>query len=132
MDKMAKWELSDKEKDAIINYLIEEKYINEERFALFYARDKHRFQQWGKKKIALMLRSKGIGEREIEIAISNIEEEDYEEQIFELLNKKFTQIKYETLYEATGKLFRYGTSRGFESDLVLKTCERIINEHSKR
>lgn len=129
---MAKWELTKEEKEEIIHYLIQEKYINEERYAEFYAKDKHRFQQWGKNKIGMMLRSKEISEENICNALSLIESDDYEERLYKLLESKLKKIKYESLYDAKGKLFRYGCSKGFESELVLKTCDKIINESLKK
>ena len=70
IEKMAKWELTKEEKEEIIHYLIQEKYIDERRYAEFYAKDKHRFQQWGKNKIGMMLRAKEISEENIHNAIS--------------------------------------------------------------
>lgn len=127
-DKLSKWELSEKEKDEIINYLIQEKFIDEERYTLFYVKDKHRFQHWGKNKIAMMLQAKGIKKNIIEDALSNIEEIDYNEQLYTLLRNKFRQLKFNSLYEAKGKLYRFGCSRGFESDIVIKISEKVINE----
>lgn len=132
IEKMAKWELTKEEKEEIIHYLIQEKYIDERRYAEFYAKDKHRFQQWGKNKIGMMLRAKEISEENIRNALSLIESDDYEEQLYELLESKFKKIKYESLYDAKGKLFRYGCSKGFESELVLKTCDKIINGSLKK
>ena len=128
MDKLSKWDLSDSDKEKIVNYLIQEKFIDEERYANFYAKDKHRFQQWGKNKIAMMLRSKGIDDNLIRNALSFIEIEDYEDQLYLLLNNKLKKIKFESLYDAKGKLFRYGTSKGFESELVLKISDKVIKE----
>ena len=77
----------------------------------------------------------------------NLFGEDYEQmkaEVFKLLKIKYAlivvnedpleikKIKYESLYDAKGKLFRYGCSKGFESELVLKTCDKIINESLKK
>lgn len=129
---MANWELTKEEKEEIIHYLIQEKYIDERRYAEFYTKDKLRFQQWGKNKIGMMLRAKDISEENIRNALSIIESDDYEEQLYELLESKFKKIKYESLYDAKGKLFRYGCSKGFESELVLKTSDKVINESLKK
>ena len=91
---MAKWELTKEEKEEIIHYLIQEKYIDERRYAEFYAKDKHRFQQWGKNKIGMMLRAKEISEENIRNALSLIESDDYEERLYKLLESKLKKIKY--------------------------------------
>ena len=80
----------------------------------------------------MMLRAKEISEENIRNALSLIESDDYEERLYKLLESKFKKIKYESLYDAKGKLFRYGCSKGFESELVLKTCDKIINESLKK
>lgn len=124
--KLTAWQLSTENIDKIIFYLKTEKYLNEMRFAEFFARDKHRFAKWGKTKIVFTLKNKGISSEVIQTVIKNIDFGDYSEQLKTLLSTKFKNIKYKDKYDAKAKLYRFGISRGFESELVLKTIEQVI------
>jgi len=124
--KLTEWQLPIENMEKVIAYLKEEKYLNEMRFAEFFVRDKHRFGKWGKTKIIFALKSKGISPDMIDEAIKNIDFEDYEEQLKSLLASKFKSIKYKDKYDAKAKLYRFGMSRGFENELVLKTIDAII------
>ena len=80
-EKLASWGATDEEVEAIIEYLVEERYIDNQRYANSYAKDKFRFNHWGKYKISMMLRSKDIDSDTIEEAINQIEEEEYLEKL---------------------------------------------------
>ena len=67
-EKLKLWGLSPEEAVLVIENLIAEKYIDDERFARAYAKDKFKFNRWGKQKIAYMLRSKNIPAEIIELA----------------------------------------------------------------
>ena len=97
------------------------------RFARFFAQDKHRFAKWGKSKIIFMLKNRGISSETIHEAVKNINFEDYSEQLKSLLASKFKSIKYKNLYDAKAKLYRFGMSKGFENELVLKTIDEVLN-----
>ena len=125
--KLIAWQLPIEDIEKIIAYLKEEKYLNEMRFAEFFARDKHRFGKWGKTKIIFALKSKGISPGVIDEAIKNIDFGDYSEQLNSLLAAKFKSIKYKDKCDAKVKLYRFGISRGFENELVLKAIEEILS-----
>ncbi len=124
--KLVMWQLSVENIEKIIASLKAEKYLDEMRFAGFFARDKHRFSKWGKTKIIFALKNKGISSGAIDEAIKSIDFEDYSEQLKSLLSSKFKNIKYKDTYDAKTKLYRFGVSRGFESELILRTIELII------
>ena len=125
--KLTEWKLSIENREKIITFLKEEKYLDEMRFARFFAQDKHRFGKWGKSKIIFALKNKGISPEVIDEAIKNIDFENYSEQLKSLLASKFKSIKYKNLYDAKAKLYRFGMSRGFENELVLKVIDNIID-----
>ena len=127
-EKLSEWQLSIENTEKIIAYLKEEKYLDEMRFARFFAQDKHRFAKWGKSKIIFMLKNKGVSSEAIEEAVKNIDFEDYSEQLKSLLTSKYKSIKYKNLYDAKAKLYRFGMSKGFESELVLRTIDEILNK----
>jgi release factor glutamine methyltransferase len=125
-EKLVEWQLSIENIEKIIAYLKKEKYLDEMRFARFFAEDKHRFSKWGKSKIIFMLKNKGISSETINEAVKNIDSENYSEQLKSLLTSKLKSIKYKNLYDAKAKLYRFGMSRGFENELVLKTIDEIL------
>ena len=124
-EKLLVWGSSNEETEEIIAYLVEERYIDNQRYANSYTRDKFRFNHWGKYKISMMLRSKDIDKDTIEEAISQIEEEEYLEKLEQILKDKLRSLKYSSEYEKKGKLFKFAQSRGFESSAISKVIELL-------
>lgn len=129
-DKLKNWNINESDSEWVILKLNKEKFIDDKRFALFFARDKHRFAQWGRKKIELHLLQKKINPTFIDSALSEIPDLDCEEQLKMLLLQKIKTTKYKTIYELKGKLFRFALGRGFESDLALR-CINVVMEKNK-
>lgn len=117
-EKLKLWGLSPKEAVLVIENLIAEKYIDDERFARAYAKDKFKFNRWGKQKIAYMLRSKNIPAEIIELAFEEIEDENYTDKLRILLADKTKSIKAKDNYDLRNKLMRFALGRGFESAQV--------------
>ena len=124
-EKLLIWGGTSEETDEIIAYLIEERYIDNQRYANSYAKDKFRFNHWGKYKISMMLRSKGIESETIEEALDQIDEEEYLEKLQQILRDKLRSLKYSSEYEKKGKLFKFAQSRGFESGAISKVIDSI-------
>ena len=124
-EKLLTWGGTSEEADEIIAYLIEERYIDNQRYANSYTKDKFRFNHWGKYKIGMMLRSKDIGNEEIEMALGLIDEEEYLEKLQQMLKDKVRSLKYSSEYEKKGKLFKFAQSRGFESSAISKVIDTI-------
>lgn len=123
--KLSAWGASDSERDKVIDRMIEENFIDEKRYCAFFVKDKFRFNKWGRKKIAYSLKSKGLDRYLIEDALVLIDEEDYDELLFELLKSKLRGLKYESEYEKQGKLFRFAQSRGFENKFIERAIRKI-------
>ena len=124
-EKLLVWGGSNEETEEIIAYLVEERYIDNQRYANSYTRDKFRFNHWGKYKISMMLRSKDIDNDIIEEAMSQIEEEEYLEKLQQILKDKLRSLKYSSEYEKKGKLFKFAQSRGFESSAISKVIDSL-------
>src|SRR3954463_14176962 len=77
------------EHDEIISTLIEEDYLNEERFARAFAGGKFRMKDWGRKKIYYALKENKVSEYNIKKAIKEIDEEDYKATLKDLAEKKY-------------------------------------------
>ena len=124
-EKLLAWGGSNEEVNEIIAYLIEERYIDNQRYANSYTKDKFRFNHWGKYKISMMLRSKDIGNEIIEEALEQIDDEAYLEKLQQILKDKLRSLKYSSEYEKKGKLFKFAQSRGFESGAISKVIDSI-------
>ena len=127
--KLKSWNISNDNVDKIIDELIAQKFIDEERFTAYYIRDKFRFNRWGKVKIRYMLSGKGIPATMINTAIEEeISEESYLETLSQLLSDKQRSIKSDSEFETKAKLIRFAQSRGFEYDAINKALSTI--EHN--
>ncbi|MFC5283041.1 regulatory protein RecX [Pedobacter alpinus] len=106
------------ELENIIIELIENNYLNEERFALAYAQGKLRIKSWGRNKISQGLKFKQVSGPLIKKALKSLDQDEYLEILKSLIEKKRPTIKEKKDYQITYKLGQYAISRGFESDLV--------------
>ena len=116
--KLSNWQLNEDDAQHIIDTLIDEKFIDENRFADSFVRDKFRFNHWGKIKITYQLKAKGISSSHIVIALEQIDNEEYSNTLTELLSQKNKSIKAETGYERKAKLVRFAQGRGFEYEII--------------
>ena len=116
--KLDSWGLQEKDADKIIGLLVKEKFIDEERYALAFVKDKFRYNRWGKIKISAALRLKNIPESTINIALGSIDDEDYNSVIKNLIMSHRKTVKAKNQYDLKGKLLRYGLSKGFESHIL--------------
>ena len=105
-------------REEIIVQLIEENFLNEERFARAFARGKFRIKQWGRTRIRQELKKRKISDYCLRKAMEEIEEEDYLNTLRTALIKKNISLKEEDPYRRKSKLARYAVSRGFESELA--------------
>ena len=117
-EKLVQWGTPKEFIDPIIDKLLEDDYINEERFARAFVKDKFRFNHWGRIKITTHLRALAISSDIIAKAIEEIDEDEYAEILDETVEKKRKTIKKGTDYEIRAKLLRHALSRGFEYNLV--------------
>ena len=117
-DKLKLWGLSAEESESVIKKLITEKYIDDERFARAYAKDKFRFNRWGKQKIEYMLRTKHINQETVKLALEEITDEGYSGELLKLIADKEKSIKAKDQYDKRNKLMRFAMGRGFESGKI--------------
>jgi regulatory protein len=98
--------------------LIEEKFLDEERFARSFARGKFRMKQWGRNRILQELKQRQISDYCIRKAMEEINEQDYLKTLKEVLEKRAGQIAEVDDFARKGKLAQYAMSRGFEGEIV--------------
>jgi regulatory protein len=106
--------------DEIIATLIEENYLNEERFAIAYAGGKYRIKSWGRVKIKYELKQKQVSEYCIKKALKQIDETDYVATLRKLASEKYQSLKGEQYLIRKKKTMDYLMGRGFEADVVTK------------
>lgn len=106
------------EHDEILSTLIEENYLNEERFAVQFAGGKFRMKEWGRKKIYYALKEKKVSEYSIKKAMKEIDEDDYLKTLDRLAEKKYASLKGEQYLVRRKKTMDYLLQKGFEPELV--------------
>jgi len=116
--KLALWEVTSSDARKILDTLLKENFINEERYAKAFVRDKFTYNKWGKIKIASHLKLKRIPASTINLALEEIDNSEYFNAIEAILKTHKKTIKAKTDYELKAKLLRFGLSRGFESSLL--------------
>lgn len=121
--KLKTFHLQDNVFDAIINHLIDENYLNEERFAKAFVNDKFRLTKWGKNKIYLALQQKRVPELFILEALSEISQEEYLNVLRQLISKKSRELAEKDFRKRNQKLANFAISRGFEPTLIWKVLE---------
>ena len=121
--KLYDWKADRDDFDEIIESLIDDNYIDEERYAIAFAKDKFKFNKWGKIKITYVLRQKNIPSDFINNAIGNISDKDYYQTILNELEKKLKSIKDSDSKKI--KLIRFGSSKGYESDIIFNALKDI-------
>ncbi|HNC37830.1 MAG TPA: regulatory protein RecX [Chitinophagaceae bacterium] len=104
--------------DEIIATLIEENYLNEERFAIAYAGGKFRIKGWGRVKIKYELKQKRVSEYCIKKALKQIDESNYIDKLTKLAIEKYQSLKGEQYLIRKKKTIDYLVGRGFELDLI--------------
>ena len=112
--KLSRYDLTEEERTHILRHLMEEKYVDDRRYAEAYVKDKYRFNKRGRIKIAQGLRMKGIDTETIKSAMGAIDEEEYMDILRDLIKAKRRSTRGSSEYEINGKLIRFATGRGFE------------------
>ncbi len=123
LDKMRRWGMDDESQARVMQRLTQGKYVDDERFARLFADDKIRFDHWGRTKIALTLRRKGIDSGTADRVLDDIDDERYLDILRPLIQTKRRTVKARSDYERTGKLIRYALSRGFSMDLIRRCLD---------
>lgn len=124
--KLSEWQAQPKVSDEIIAQLIQDDYINEERFARNFAVGKFRQKKWGKNKIIHALKLKQIPDLIIQIGLEAIDDEEYTRTLVDLLKKKSKEIKDKNHHRRNYKLAAYAIRKGFRPGLVWDVVYQLI------
>ena len=124
--KLYEYGLHEQDVEQIISGLISENFLNEERFAIAFARGKFRIKLWGRNKIKIELKKHKISDYSIAKAVYGINDEDYKATLLKVIEKKVRLTKYPNPTKKFYGLLNYCVSRGYESDLVIEQLNVIL------
>jgi len=110
----------------IIDSLIEEGYLNEERFAKSFARGRFRYKKWGRIRIEMELGRRQVKDVYIISALDSIDENSYLETLTELIRKKNNQVKAPDIYSRRKKIADYMVRKGYEPEIVWKELKEKL------
>ena len=126
-DKMRRWELDETVQNRIIDRLIKERYVDDERYARAFVKDKIRYNKWGRRKVQQALWQKRIDADIQQRVLDEIDEKEYLDVLRPLLKQKRKSIRAANDYELNQKLARFALSRGFTFDLI-RQCLDVDDE----
>jgi len=125
-EKLFSFDLGRKEIEAVLAQLMEEGYLDEERFALAFARGKFRMKHWGKEKIRFVLQQKQVSEYCIGKALSSIDDADYCKALESVASNKLELLKNEkNILTRKRKLRDHLLQKGYESELIAEWLKKI-------
>ena len=129
LEKMRKWELSEAVQARVMARLVKERYVDDERYARAFVKDKIRYNKWGRRKVQQALWLKHIDNDIQQTVLNEISDEEYLKVLKPLLKQKSKSIKAESDYERNQKLVRFALGRGFTFDIIRQCMDtNDINE----
>ena len=127
IEKMRQWGVSEEEQAEVMERLIAERYVDDERFARAFIYDKIRYNKWGRRKVEQALWMKRIDEQISKPLLDDVDDEEYLNILRPLLKQKRKSTKTNSEYELTMKLIKFAMSRGFTMDII-KQCIEVEDE----
>ena len=117
-EKMRRWELPEEAQARIMERLTKERYVDDERFARAFIKDKIHYNKWGRRKVEQALWQKHIAEDIRQQTLDEVSNEEYLDVLKPLIKQKRKTIKAKNNYEMNQKLMRFALSRGFTFDII--------------
>ncbi len=118
--------------DDLVATLIEENYLNEERFAIQFAGGRYRVKNWGRKKIMFALREKQVNDYSIKKALQQIDEADYKMKLNDLVKKRYDSLKHEQYLVRKKKTIDYLLLKGYEFSLVTQAVNKYFENNNSK
>lgn len=122
-NRLYDWGLHTTDVEELIAQLINDNFLNEERFAMAYVSGKFNIKKWGRHKIKQGLKLKYVPEKLINKALNSIDGQQYEDHLLQLAHKKAVLLKEKDGFKRRLKLAAYLQSKGYENDLILLTLK---------
>ena len=118
LEKLKKWEVPETTQARVMARLVKERYVDDERYARAFVKDKIRYNKWGRRKVQQALWMKHIDNDIQQTVLDEISDEEYLKVLKPLLKQKSKSIKAENDYERNRKLVRFALGRGFTFDII--------------
>ena len=127
LEKMRRWELPEEAQARVMQRLVSERYVDDERYAQAFVKDKIRYNKWGRRKVDQALWQKHIDEDIRKRVLDEVDDEEYLKVLRPLLKQKRKSTKANSDYEVNQKLMRFALGRGFTFDIV-RQCIDVEEE----
>ena len=127
LEKMRRWELPEEAQARVMAKLVKERYVDDERYAQAFVKDKIRYNKWGRRKVEQALWQKRIDEEIRNSVLNDVDDEEYLSVLSPLLKQKRKTIKAKNDYELNQKLVRFALGRGFTFDII-RQCLDVDDE----
>ncbi len=124
-DKLKTFDISEEEKTKILDYLLDNRFANDNRFAKAFVRGKVNQSGWGVNKIRFHLIQKGIDKDIIDEALGQTDNEVYRQRLIDILKTKSKTIKANSDFEKKRKLAAYAMQKGFEGNLIWEVLKDL-------
>ena len=121
--KLATFDMPDSDKEKIVKLLVDEGYLDDERYASTFVRSKIHLKKWGVNKIRMSLKMKGISDDIINNALSEIDPEMYRSELIKVLQAK--KINETDPFKHKAKLAQYAIQKGYEPSLVWDVVKNL-------
>lgn len=127
-EKLRKWGVDEEVQARIMAYLIDERYIDDERYCRAYVKDKIRYGKWGRRKIEQGLFLKHIDRAVVKEVLDEVDDEEYLQVLRPLVKAKWRATKADSDYERSAKVIKYALSKGYTFDII-RQCIDGADEH---
>lgn len=124
-DKLKTFDIPEEEKTKILDYLLDNRFANDDRFAKAFVRGKVNQSGWGVNKIRFHLIQKGIDKDIIDEALGQTDNEVYRQRLIDILKTKSKTIKADSDFEKKRKLAAYAMQKGFEGNLIWEVMKDL-------
>lgn len=125
IDKMTKWEIPEEAQARIMEHLVSNKYVDDERYCRAFVHDKMEYNHWGRRKIEQALYVKHVDKAILTKVLDEIPDSDFIDILRPLLDQKRRQTRADNDYEMNIKLMRFAASRGFTIDQIRQCIEEV-------
>ncbi|MBQ8713412.1 MAG: RecX family transcriptional regulator [Prevotella sp.] len=127
-EKMRRWEMSEEAQARVMQRLVSERYVDDERYARAFVRDKIRYNKWGRRKVEQALWAKHIDEDIRQRVLGEVDDDEYLSVLRPLLKQKRRSTKAQSDYELNQKLVKFALQRGFTFDIIRQCVDGDISE----
>lgn len=125
---MQNWGVEPAARQSVLRKLIDSKFIDDQRYAEAFVRDKMRFSGWGVFKLRAALRNKGIAAEIVDEVLRSLDRGDMSDRLRSSLERKMRSVKHNSRYDLKSKLMRYGASLGYDFESVADVVDSLISE----